>query len=404
MYTGCALLPRLLLSTADPTAIGELKGLRAEDWDDLLQQAEHHQVTPLLHRALRERHSVPPADVMERLELSYFNTAAGSARLFSQLAAVLEALRTAGVPVLVLKGAHLAEIVYRDVTLRPMRDVDLLVKEPDLPRAEQALLGLGYSPQTGIQDYSEHRHLPPFIKAGAVPIEIHRSIDTSGVHGGRLWEGARAARIAGVETLVLSPEDLLLHLCLHTAYQHGFRAPLRQLYDIAVAIRHYGRELDWQRLVRAAEASGLSQACFYTLAVAESLLGADVPKETLAALETPGCDRGMVAVIREYVLLLPSHRAPGGIQEMFQARGWRERMRSLVRSLFPSPARLREIYSLAPGSKAAYGYYLIRLWDLFLRRGRFLAQLASRGSEARLALDAEAKGLLIRRQLERESR
>lgn len=89
---------------------------------------------------------------------------------------------------------------------------------------------------------------------------------------------------------------------------------------------------------------------------------------------------------------------------MFQSRGWQERMRSLVRSLFPSPARLREIYSLAPGSKAAYAYYLIRPWDLLLRRGRFLVQLSSRGSEARLVLDTEAKGLLIRRQLRRESR
>lgn len=408
MPTEYELLPRLLHASAGPTVIGGLQSLRAEDWDDLLQQAEHHQVTPLLHRALQERQTALPVDVRERLELSCFGTAAGNAKLFLELAAVLESLRAAEVPVLALKGAHLAEIVYRDVTLRPMGDVDLLVRRADLPRAEQVLLGLGYRPQTvpgGIQDYSAHRHLPPFVKAGAVPIEIHRSIDESGcfqIYAEGLWERARIVRIAGVEALVLSPEDLLLHLCLHTAFQHGFRAPLRQIYDIVAVIDHHGPELDWRGLVRAAETSGLSKVCYYALAVAESLLGAGVPAETLAALETSGCDPRMVPVIREYVLLRFSHRAPGGVHEILQARGRREGIRSLLRSLFPPPDRLREIYALAPGSKAVYGYYLIRPWDLFLRRGRFFAQLASRGSEARVALDLEAKGRLIRRQLETE--
>lgn len=408
MHTECELLPRLLHASANPTAVDELKSLRAEDWDSLLQQAEYHGVTPLLHRALQERQAALPAGVQERLELSSSGTAADNTKLYLELAAVLEALRTAGVPVLVLKGAHLAEIVYRDVALRPMGDVDLLVRRTDLSCAERAMLGLGYRPQIapgGIQDYSAHRHLPPFLKDGAVPIEIHRSIDESGcfhIDAEGLWERARTVRIAGVEALVLSPEDLLLHLCLHTGFQHGFRIPLRMICDIVATIRHHGPELDWRRLVRAAERSGLSKVCYYTLAVARSLLGAGVPTKALAALESSGGDPRMVAVIQEYVLLHPAYRAPGGIHEMFQARGrWKE-IGSLLRSLFPSPARLREIYALAPGSKAVYGYYLIRPWDLFLRRFRFLAQLASRGSAARLALDLEAKGRLIRRHLEAE--
>ncbi|HEV2853354.1 MAG TPA: nucleotidyltransferase family protein [Thermoanaerobaculia bacterium] len=407
LRVGCELLSRLLHPSADQISLTELKSLGPGDWDDLLEQAEHHQVSPLLHRALDdpERRAVVPAAAMERLEVSYFNTAAGNASLFAQLKGVLEALRAAGIPVIALKGAHLAEIVYGNLTLRSMGDVDVLVRREDLPRVEQVLTGLGYHPQEihSARDYSVHRHLLPFVKAGAFPIEIHRTIDESGqfaidVEG--LWERARPARIAGVEALVLSPEDLLLHLCLHTAFQHGFRVPLRQICDLAAAVRHYGRELDWRGLVRAAETSGLSKVCYYALAVAESLLGAGVPAETLATLQVSGGEERMVAVIREYVLVHPSHRAPGGIKEVIQAQGAWERMRSLLQSVFPSPARLREIYSLAPGSKAVYGYYPVRLWDLLVRRGGFLAQLASRGSEARAALDVEAKGLLIRRQLE----
>ncbi|HKV11596.1 MAG TPA: nucleotidyltransferase family protein [Thermoanaerobaculia bacterium] len=406
-HAGCELLSRLLHPGGPRTTLAELQSLDPDDWGDLLDQAEHHQITPLLHRALQEpeRRAVVPAAVMGQLEISYFNTAAGSARIVSQLQAVLEASRAAGVPVLVLKGAHLAEVVYGDVTLRPMGDIDLLVKEADLSRAAQVLLGLGYGPQDtpgAKKDYSAHRHLPPFTRKGAVPIEVHGTIDESGrfrIDAEGLWQRAKTARIAGVEARVLGPEDLLLHLCLHTGFQHNFRVPLRQIYDIAATVRHYEQELDWQAFVRMAEASGLSRVCYYALAAAESLLGVAAPAEALTALAA-GCDEATVTVIREYVLLSQSHRAPEGVKDMMQARGTRGRIRSLLRSIFPPPARLREIYALAPGSRAVYAYYPVRLWDLLVRRGGFLAQLASRGSEARVALDLEAKSLLIRRRLE----
>ena len=408
--TSGELLSRLLHMEDDRATASELGNLSSTEWEDLLQQAERHQVTPLLHRSLQgaERRATVPAAVQERLEISYFQTAARSARIYAQLREMLEALGKEQIPVIVLKGAYLAEIAYADVTLRPMRDVDLLARQADLARAEQALLALGYGPEEddgGIDDYSTHRHLPPLARAGAAPVEIHWTIDDSGrfqidVEG--LWARARAVRIAGVETLALGTEDLLLHLCLHTAFQHRFRVALRQIYDIAVVIRHHEKDLDWQALAEAARASGLGKVCYYTLAVTDSLFGAGAPAETLAALKEPGCEEGMVAVIRDYILLLGSQQVPIGLTEMLRQGGSGGRMGRLgllLRSVFPPPDRLREIYSLPPGSKAVYGYYFVRLWDLFARRGRFVSQLVLPGSEARFAMETEAKALIIQRQL-----
>lgn len=401
------LLSRLLHSEDDRATAGELGNLSSSDWDDLLQQAERHQVNPLLYRSLQEagRRTAVPAAVQERLEISYFQTAALSARLQAQLREALETLRQKQIPVIVLKGAYLAEIAYGDVTLRPMRDVDLLVRRAALERAEQALLALGYGPEEaegGIDDYSTHRHLPPLAKAGAAPVEIHWTIDDSerfqiDVEG--LWGRARAVRIAGVETLALGPEDLLLHLCLHAGFQHRFRVALRQIHDIAVAIQHHEKDLDWRALVEAARASGLGKVCYYTLAVTRNLFGVGAPAETLAALKEPGCEEWMVAVIRDYILLLASQQIPVGVSEMLRQGGAGGRMGWLLRSVFPPPARLREIYSLSPGSQAVYGYYFVRLWDLCMRRGRFLSQLALPGSDARFAMETEAKALIIQRQL-----
>jgi Uncharacterised nucleotidyltransferase len=402
------LLPRILNVSSGRDPAERLGRMSMQDWDALVAQAEIHQVAPLLFRHFQkpEQPAAVPAAVMERLATSHQKTTANNEELFSHLAVVLTALREECLPVIALKGVHLAPTVYGDIALRPMRDVDLLAKGTDLQKIEEKLLGLGYHlleiPGT-TTDYSTHRHLAPFIKEGAPPIELHRTIDNSGrfrFEMEDLWKRARPLHIAGVEVLALSPEDLLLHLCLHAGVQHGFRVPLKHIYDIAAMIQCFSQELDWRKLVEAAELWGMKKAGYYALAVAQDLLGAPVPAEALAGLKTLECDDRMVTVIRDYVLLQFAYPAPSGIGAMVRARGSGERLRALIRSVFPPLARLREIYALQPGSRIAYGYYLFRPWDLLARRGSFLLQLASRDSGARLALSLEKKASLIRQQLE----
>lgn len=59
---------------------------------------------------------------------------------------VLEALVTAGIEPLVLKGAALTRFYGGDAALRPMRDVDVLVLPGQVERAIATLTTLGYEP------------------------------------------------------------------------------------------------------------------------------------------------------------------------------------------------------------------------------------------------------------------
>ncbi len=95
-------------------------------------------------------------------------------RLYRELAQVVRACNDAGVPVILLKGAHLAEAVYGNIALRPMVDVDLLVKQADLMRVHDILIGQGYAlAEKSDAACSVVRHMPPFTKDGVPRIEIH---------------------------------------------------------------------------------------------------------------------------------------------------------------------------------------------------------------------------------------
>ena len=85
-------------------------------------------------------------------------------------------------------------------------------------------------------------------------------------------------------TLVLSHEDLLLHLAMHLTMAAGFVGHVRTLSDIAEVCRRHGDAIDWSLLVAHACAYGLWKPLYHSLRLARELVGADVPSRTLGAL------------------------------------------------------------------------------------------------------------------------
>ena len=106
---------------------------------------------PLLFRRVQaaSQSAAVPIEATRRLRQLAVMSAAKSLRLYRQLTEVLGVLGGAGIDVIVLKGAYLAQAIYKDLALRPMADVDLLVRKADLERTEAILAAMGYVPFHG---------------------------------------------------------------------------------------------------------------------------------------------------------------------------------------------------------------------------------------------------------------
>src|SRR3989304_7122244 len=108
------------------------------NWEEVLESAFWHGIAPLLYNNLKdiqESHLIP-REVMAQLRTAYHGNLARNMYLYAELKRILETFSNKGVKVIVLKGAALAKTVYGDIGLRPMSDIDLLVKREDLPHAE----------------------------------------------------------------------------------------------------------------------------------------------------------------------------------------------------------------------------------------------------------------------------
>ena len=230
-------------------------------WPEVLALADKRYLTPLLYKRLKESgvQTPVPADVCERLRPVHVASAVSSMSFLGTLRKVLQRLRSSGINVIVLKGAYVAGAVYGDDALRPMVDVDLMVPRADMLRACSVLLEIGQShlQLTDIESHCRKRHhLPAVVINNRVGIELHWNIvppvGPVKIDAAGLWERACPALKAGVEVQALSPEDLLLHLCVHASYSDGFKGGLRSICDVAATIQRFSDDMDWPRVVERA--------------------------------------------------------------------------------------------------------------------------------------------------------
>jgi hypothetical protein len=268
---------------------------RDVDWDRLLKHAERLGVAGLLHTTLTtclDPTRVPP-EVSRRLGKVYYHHAARNAGLGARLQEVLAAFSGYGMPVIVLKGASIAELVYGNIALRPMYDLDVLVQPQNLDLADRLVRELGYVPDESWRPADwyrrHHHHLAPYrARDGSCRLELHHHILPSDA-GAQLpiedlWQRARPVCLGSVPTLVLAPADLLLHLCVDLSSVHHFVGGLRRLCDIAAVITRYEPELDWARLLESAHVYALERHLYYGLWLARCLMAADVPVYVLERL------------------------------------------------------------------------------------------------------------------------
>jgi len=277
-------------------------------WRRVLELAAWHRIYTFLYWNLRSTESRGPEhdDAMRKLKDAYLASAAMHLRRQGELRQALTALRVEGIPVIVLKGAALAETVYPDPAMRVMEDVDILVEEQHLERADGVIRSFGY--ETAETPYEEeivregHRHYPRLEgKSRLTSFEVHRHLVTQDTRFhfdiSACWQSARRAVIAGVETMIPAPDEMLLHLCvgffLDRRRFHQSFAALRQLVDISETIRHYGPELDWDRFVRLTRQRRMEGPAFCALASAKELLGVEVPEGPLVDVRPEGFDDSM---------------------------------------------------------------------------------------------------------------
>jgi hypothetical protein len=260
----------------------------ALSWPLLLQQARTYEVTPLLYHHLRQLGfpSVPD-DATAELGAAYRMNAIRNTLLVRELAAVMQRLGAAGVPVMPLKGVALAASLYGDPTLRVCADLDILVPRVEVGQAYQVLQAMGYAGASGefMEESFRRRLLKTSIEYGLTRrdggfryvAELHWGIFL-GAPSERaaletLWAEAYATPIFGVMASQPSAEWAFLCLAVHAA-RHLWKG-LKWLGDIHELCTWTA--IDWAKVRCEAERVGWERVVELTLSACHTLYGTKIP-------------------------------------------------------------------------------------------------------------------------------
>lgn len=313
-------------------------------------------LAPLIQRRLRESNVALPPRASARLLAAGRAAAARQDAILAQLAEVLDACAGAHVDLIALKGIYLATHVYPVPGMRPMNDIDVLVRPEQLPALEALLLRLGYeahykSPERGARVV---KHTSTFRKPGgdgATPnpylsasaertLEPHTSLEES-------WFGLRADVTPGVwersvpigfpgiaaPARALCPSDLLLHLSVHLTFHLIMGYPsLVQLVDLLMLSGALAPQ-DWQSVVPRARTHRVSPFVYAALRLAWLALHAPIPGEVIGALAaaTPPRVRAHAETFSVGDLMQRTQRPPlntlpqrigRGVQERAEVARW----------------------------------------------------------------------------------
>lgn len=284
------------------------------DWTIIVEAALEHGTAALLCHHLVAEAPLLPTELASAAAEFIVQSSQNSLISVTELLRVVDALQAAGVQVIPYKGPLLAATYYGDVSLRSFRDLDLLIRENDLPAAVKALKQLGYSDRSS---ELRERHLRVLLGAmreeifhseGRITIEIHWSItprsqvvdlEVSGA-----WERAVQIPLFGRLMLSLSPEDTLTMLALHGCKERWKR--LLWVADVAELLRS-NPGLDWHGLLARAAVGRFERMVLLAVSLANEVLSAPVPEEIRRLAQADAICRRLV---NRYKAILFAGAAP----------------------------------------------------------------------------------------------
>ena len=312
----------------DPTRLAQC------EWRYFSILSRHHGVGPILYRALHERAASVPAEWLQIFKAEYVTNAFHNQLAQTSVDKIGARFSSQRIPVIVMKGAALLRTLYDDPGLRILGDVDLLVDEGDVERADSQLQAWGFKLSQSdnaeeVGSRCQYSLLYCWQLPRTIPVELHWRIferyrpyvfDLDAVR-------AQAQPLPGMppNVLVMAPEHELAHLCLHldrhaityrsligrTDWCESLLVPhglgrLAWLYDIALYLQRRNELIDWDRFIDTARRWAIDGRIHATLEMSRRTLGVGPPPEVLQALH-----RGRPQLVERiaHSVVLASHRA-----------------------------------------------------------------------------------------------
>jgi hypothetical protein len=206
--------------------------------------------------------------------------------LIHRAAEIIQKLSNDGIPVILHKGIALCVSYYKEIGLRPVNDVDLLLKAGDVLRAARILTDLGYQPvPPRFKEIHEGlltiRHSRNFVNRDGMDIDLnwHALKECCDPHDDDdFWRDSVAAELEGLQLRVLYHADLFLTILIH-GLKWDTVPPFRWIVDAHTILKHHRYDFDWNRVIMQVEKHQLCLRLKRAVGILRDIARVEIPDD-----------------------------------------------------------------------------------------------------------------------------
>ncbi len=227
-----------------------------EKWKSLVdfeEDIEHasFRLLPLLYHNLYKQGNTDP--LMLRLKGIYRQSWSKNHLLFHKTGQILSLLHKNSIPTIVLKGIALSILTYKNYSVRPMADMDILIPISYTLKTIELLKTYGWEIQE--EQYLEHNlkygRSATFTDNNKTELDLHwypifEAHDN--ITDDDFWNEAVPLVAAGVSTKAFCLTDNLFHTIVH-GMRFNIEPPIRWVADAVTLINSKNSDVDWKRLM-----------------------------------------------------------------------------------------------------------------------------------------------------------
>lgn len=226
---------------------------------------------------------------MKRLKGIYRHAWSSNHKLFFELNKILKKMHDAGIATMILKGAALTIQVYRNMAIRPMADMDILVKEDQAILADEVLKGAGWlSPANRrLTGDLKYRHSINYTNREGFEFDLHwHPIKDSSIVAGEkkytdlFWESAVPITVVEERTLAPDSPEALFLVIIHGTWDN-LESPIRWIADACYLIDAIRSKAEWKRFVELVCSYRVPMQIYRALSYLRDRFAASIPIDVL---------------------------------------------------------------------------------------------------------------------------
>jgi hypothetical protein len=335
------------------------------NWDYFVNFCNDEGVAGLVWRNLKDVHRFDSwiAENTNPLKYIYENNQKINLQLLQNFDSLLQGFEKEKIPIILLQGMALFNLVYQDLGVRALGDIDILIRKEHLHKLANHLNSRGYK---NINNY------PHLFYCDKALLDIHTDIANIDRIKSRkfalfmpaenLWQDSITEKRNRPLTRLLSLEDMILALCAHLQ-KHSY-SRLIWFVDIHEIMNKYKEDIDWEKLDARALEFNLLKPLYFSLKFIEYHWHNSYSMHIASHLQDIQLNYIQQKALKKIIHVEKIDRW-GDMLFLFEIKNWRQKFYFIIETLFPRPGVMAQIFNISHPLLYLVAYPM-RLWQIFI--------------------------------------